>query len=103
MIKGVAHRYELDVALLQFVHRVGVGDDAAAGEQPDVPGVPGVQFAAAQRDAELAGSVRGDPPNRPGVAVSVHPLQLPDKRVGGGPRCAAHRCGRVQRRSQIQR
>ncbi len=60
--EGVPHRDELRLRLGQLGLGVGVGDDAAAGEQPD--GVAG-QLGRPQRDAPLAVAGRR-PSSRPG-------------------------------------
>ena len=78
---------------------VGVGDDAAAGEEPHAGSVDGAR---AQGDAPLAVAAGVHPAHRPGVAAAVHPLDLGDQRgrlEGGG---AADGGGGVQRRGEVE-
>ena len=72
----VAHRHELRLRLGELGLGVGVGDDAAAGEEPDGRAV---ELGRAQGDAPLAVAGGVHPADRAGVAAAVHALDLGDQ------------------------
>ena len=90
---GRDHRPQLDPRLLPLEVRVGVGDDAAAGEQRRVRPV---HDPAAERHAQLAVAVGAQPADGPGVPAPVEALVLVDQRERHVARLAAHGRRRVE-------
>src|SRR5690606_24814334 len=99
--EGVPHGDELRLRLGQLRGGVGVGDDAAAGEEADTAAV-GADLGGAQRDAPLAVAVGVEPPDRSGVAAAVHALDLGDQRLGDGGGGAADGRGGVQGGGELE-
>src|SRR5690606_27771712 len=92
VLQGVANGDHLRRGLAHLGVGIGVGDDAAPGEQPgDRP----VQLGTPQRDAELAVAVAVHPADRTGVPAAVHAFELGAERargVAGVPPTAAVGC-----------
>ena len=91
-------RSGLGEALVVFGRVVGVGDDAAAGAEPDPARR---ELEGADRDVELEARDRGAVADRAGVDLARRRLQLVDDLEGAHLRGAGDRAGREGRPDQV--